>query len=53
MTRLRQYWLPGLLGLCAILTLGLLAWPTGAARPAPSAAAEGYAGPDIETRRGG
>lgn len=53
MTRLRRYWLPGLLGLCALLTLGLLAWPTGAARPPGSPAAERYAGPDIETRRGG
>lgn len=53
MTRLRQHWLPGLMGLCAVITLGLVAWPTGAARPVPPAAAERYAGPDIETRRGG
>ena len=53
MTRLRRYWLHGLLGLCALLTLGLLAWPTGAARPPGPPAAERYAGPDIETRRGG
>lgn len=53
MTHLRRYWLPGLLGLSALLTLGLLAWPTGAARLAPPAAAERYTGPDIETRRGG
>lgn len=53
MTRLRKHWLPGLLGLCALLTLGLLAWPTGAARPSRPPAAERYAGPDIETRRGG
>ncbi|MBX9801993.1 MAG: hypothetical protein K2Y04_04420 [Caulobacteraceae bacterium] len=53
MTHLRRHWLPGLLGLCALLTLGLLAWPTGAARPAGPPAAERYTGPDIETRRGG
>lgn len=53
MTRLRRYWLHGLLGLCALLTLGLLAWPTGAGRPPGPPAAERYAGPDIETRRGG
>jgi hypothetical protein len=52
-THLRRYWLPGLLGLCALLTLGLLAWPTGAARPLGPPAPERYAGPDIETRRGG
>ncbi len=53
MTHLRRHWLPGLLGLCALLTLGLLAWPTGAARPLRPPTAERYAGPDIETRRGG
>lgn len=53
MTYLRRHWLPGLLGLCALLTLGLLAWPTGAARPPRPSAAERYAGPDIATRRGG
>lgn len=53
MTRLRQHWLPGLLGLCALLTLGLLFWPAGAADPVGPPAAERYAGPDIETRRGG
>lgn len=53
MTHLRRYWLHGLLGLCALLTLGLLAWPTGAARPSRPPAAERYAGPDIGTRRGG
>ena len=53
MMRLRQYWLPGLLGLCALLTLGLLAWPTGAARPNAPPAADRYAGPDLGTRRGG
>lgn len=53
MTHLRRYWLPGLLGLCAVMTLALIAWPTGAARPSGPPAAERYAGPDIETRRGG
>ncbi len=53
MTRLRQHWLPGLLGLCTLLTLGLLFWPAGAADPVGPPAAERYAGPDIETRRGG
>ena len=41
------------MGLCALLTLGLLFWPAGAADPVGPPAAERYAGPDIETRRGG
>ena len=53
MTHLRRHWLPGLLGLCALLTLGLLVWPTSAARPLGPSEAERYTGPDIETRRGG
>ncbi len=53
MTHLRRHWLPGLLGLCAILTLGLVLWPSGAARPAGRALAERYTGPNIETRRSG
>lgn len=53
MTRVRRHWLPGVLGLCALLTLGLLVWPAGAADPVGPPAAERYAGPDIETRRGG
>lgn len=53
MTQLRRHWLPGLLGLCALLTLGLLAWPTGAARPASPPPAERYVGPDLVTRRSG
>jgi hypothetical protein len=41
------------MGLCTLLTLGLLIWPTGGPDPAAPPAAERYAGPDIETRRGG
>jgi len=52
-THLRRHWLPGLLGLCAILTLGLLLWPSGATRPAGQAVAERYTGSNVETRRGG
>lgn len=41
------------MGLCALLTLGLLFWPAGAADPVGPPAVERYAGPDIETRRSG
>jgi hypothetical protein len=53
MMQLRLYWLPGLLGLCALLTLGLLVWPASAADPVARPAVARYSGPDIETRRGG
>lgn len=53
MTPLRRHWLAGLLILCAILTLGLLLWPSGAAGPARPPVTERYTGPNLETRRGG
>ena len=53
MTLVHRYGLPGLLGLCALLTLGLLLWPAGVADPVGPPKADRYAGPDIETRRGG
>jgi hypothetical protein len=52
-TLVSRHWLPGLLGLCALLTLGLLVWPAGASDRVGPPASERYAGPDIETRRGG
>ncbi|HYC98456.1 hypothetical protein [Brevundimonas sp.] len=53
MTKLARHWAPGLLGLCALVTLLLLVWPAAAARPAAAPAAERYLGPDHQTRRGG
>ncbi|MDI6623292.1 MAG: hypothetical protein QME55_01055 [Brevundimonas sp.] len=48
-----RHWLPGLLGLCAVVTLALLVWPVEAARPKPTPAAERYPGADHSARNGG
>lgn len=48
-----RHWLPGLLVLCTVATVGLLVWPAASAPPLPRPAAEHYRGPDIETHRVG
>lgn len=48
-----RHWLPGLLGLCAVVTVGLLVWPAASAAPPARPPADHYRGPDIETRRVG
>ncbi|MEJ6790937.1 hypothetical protein BrevBR_15445 [Brevundimonas sp. BR2-1] len=48
-----RHWLSGLLGLCAVVTIGLLVWPSASARPLPRPAADHYRGPNIEMRRAG
>lgn len=53
MTHLRRHWLPALLGLCAVLTLGLLVWPPSGTSQAQRPPVERYAGPDVEMRRSG
>ncbi len=49
----RRHGYAGLLGLCAVATVGLLVWPADSAPPLPRAVAEHYRGPDLETRRTG
>jgi len=53
MKLVRQYWLHGVLGLCALGTIGLIAWPASSVGPVSAPPAERYSGPDIQTRRGG
>lgn len=49
----RQYWLQAILGLCTMITIGLILWPANSGDPAPTPTPERYAGPDIQTRKGG
>lgn len=42
-----------MLGLCALITVCLLVWPSASAAPLPRPAAEHYSGPNIEMRRSG
>lgn len=53
MKALTRFWLSGLLGLCAVLTLALLFWPVGVAVPATASTAERYLGADHSARNGG
>lgn len=48
-----RHWLPALLGLSAVVTVGLLVWPATSATPSARPPADHYRGPDIETRRAG
>lgn len=53
MKLVRQYWLQGVLALCAVATIGLLVWPAGSADLAPAPPVELHSGPDLQTRRSG
>lgn len=53
MTAWRRYWPQGLVGACALASIVIYAWPSGAEVPPETARPERYAGPVFTDRKGG
>lgn len=53
MSWLRLYWAQGLLGVCALVSGVIFAWPSGGNVPVVAAQSERYSGPVFADRKGG
>lgn len=53
MSWLRLYWAQGLLGVCALVSGVIFAWPSGGNAPVVAAQPERYSGPVFADRKGG
>ena len=53
MSWLRLYWAQGLLGVCAVVSGVIFAWPSGGNAPVVAAQPEPYSGPIFADRKGG